>query len=222
AVAAEVGEQPGVVPADEAFGGAGTVVARLDHPVTGPEVAAVQAAVARVPDPVLGTGGVSVYRGDRPVAGILDHDRLDASATVIVGSVADLRLAGVVVAIVALVALAVALRLAVLTGRADDDLLELVGAEERTMRLASAAQALVLAGLAVPVGVGAGVAATVAGVHRYNGGLHGETLPVPVSVPPELLVAALAVPLMAAVLAWLAAARRPPVDPRSLADRLAW
>jgi hypothetical protein len=214
----------------EDAGSASVLVVDLGRPARPADVAAVDRAVASVPDP----GGalddlvpLGALGGDETVGSALAGNRLDDSVAVLVETRRDVRMAAVVAGVVAVVALAVALHLAALTARADDDLLELVGAGARTVRAASAGQALVLAGLAVPIGVVAGVAATRAGISAYGTSMSrlvevGESLPpVPVVVPGELAGVAVVVPLVAALVAWLTSRRRP-LDLTTLPDRLSW
>jgi hypothetical protein len=195
------------------------------------EVRAVVRAVREVPDPLvddtrLAAGPLAVRLGNAEVGGILELGRLDASYSVVLDSPGDVRLAVVLAVVVSVLALAVALRLAALTGRPDDELLDVLGADRSTLRRAAAGQALVLGLLAVPIGTLAGVIATAVGLAGYNGSgrVHdGVALPpIPFDVPGALVVGALLVPLVAAGLAWLASVRRRPLDLQDLADRLAW
>jgi putative ABC transport system permease protein len=192
------------------------LVVGSDRPFSDDEVRAI-AGAARPLD---------VVRGDSRVPGVLDRNRLDDSYAIVVESAADVRLAMAVAMIVSLVALAVALRLAALTGRPDDELLDVLGARPATLRRAAVGQALVVGLLAVPLGTAVGVLAATAGLDAYNGRgrfVDGVELPpIPVGVPTALVVGAALVPLAAALLAGLLAHRRRPIDPPSLADRLAW
>jgi hypothetical protein len=192
------------------------LVVGSDRAFSDGEVQAIQDAV----------GLLAVFRGGTPVPGVLDGNRLDDSYAIVVESAADVRLAVAVSVIMTLVALAVALRLAALTGRPDDELLDVLGARPATLRRAAVGQALVVGLLAVPLGTAVGVVAARAGLDAYNGEgrfVDGVELPpIPVGVPTALVVGAALVPLAAALLAGLLAHRRHPLDPPSLADRLAW
>ena len=198
-----------------------------DRAISADELAAIQLAVDRVPAD--GPGGSVlplVDRGSSQVAGALDHDQLDNSYAIVVETPADVRLAVGVAVAVTLVALAVALRLAALTGRPDDELLDVLGARPATLRRAAVGQALVVGLLAVPLGVAIGVSAASVGLDAYNGrGRFADGVelpPIPIAVPSALVVGALLVPLAAALLAGLVTHHRHPTDPQSLADRLAW
>jgi hypothetical protein len=46
--------------------------------------------------------------------------------------------------------------------------------------------------------------------------------PIPFTVPGVLLVGLVVLPVLGAKVAWMAAGRRPPVNPALLADRMAW
>jgi hypothetical protein len=170
-------------------------------------------------------GPLTVIRGGHRVPGVLDHDRLDSSYAIVLDTPADVRLGVALAVVVTLVALAVALRLAALTGRSDDELLDVLGARSATLRRAAVGQALVIGLLAVPLGAAVGVLAARVGLDSYNGGgrfADGVELPpIPVGIPTALVVGAALVPLATALLAGLLTHRRP-LDPRSLADRLAW
>jgi putative ABC transport system permease protein len=191
------------------------------------EVADIRRAVAGAPDTAGGSlSSLSVVAGGTRVTGAFEQDRLDESYAIVLDSPADVRLAVGVAVAVTLVALAVALRLAALTGRPDDELLDMLGARPATLRQAAVGQALVLGLLAVPLGTTVGVLAARVGLSAYNGSgrfADGVELPpIPVTVPASLVVGALVVPLVAALVAGLLAGRRRPADLQSVADRLAW
>ncbi|HKE77229.1 MAG TPA: FtsX-like permease family protein [Acidimicrobiales bacterium] len=164
--------------------------------------------------------------GDAPVVNLFADGRLDGSGAVAVQTPTDVRVGAGLVALVSLVALFIALRLAALTGRAEEDLLEVVGAPATVLRRVAAWQAAVLSLVAVPAGTAVGLAAVHAGIDAYNAtGRRGDPFdlpPIPFVVPPVLLAVTVAVPLVAVAGAWLAAGRRPAVEPAGLADRLAW
>jgi hypothetical protein len=166
--------------------------------------------------------------GGRPIAGALEQGRLDESYAVVLESTADVRVAVFVSLVVALVALAVALRLAELTeltGRSDDELLDVLGAPAALLRRSAATQALVLAALAVPLGTAVGVLASRIGLAAYNGSSAvgpGGLPPIPFVVPGELVAGAVVVPLVATVVAWGLARRRRAPDLQAMADGLAW
>jgi hypothetical protein len=198
-----------------------------DRAFTDAELGLIEEAVRVVPATSRDPGGrVTVLRGDHRIPGALDENRLDDSSAIVLDSPADVRLAVLVAVAVALVALAVALRLAALTGRPDDELLEMLGARPATLRRAAVGQALVLGLLAVPLGGAVGVLAARVGLAGYNGrGRFADGVelpPIPFAVPGALVVGAVVVPVVAALVAGALALRRPPADPRSLADRLAW
>jgi len=170
--------------------------------------------------------GYDLTTGDARPLDPRRHDRLDASGMVSVHNRGDMRVQVALTAIGALLALATVLRLAALTSRAEEDLFEVIGAPTRTLRRMAGWQAGVLAVLAVPAGVAAGVLAVRPGIRSYNATGRvfdgGALPPIPFSVPTALVVVAVAVPVLAVIGAWVAAGRRPPVEPAGLADRLAW
>jgi hypothetical protein len=203
------------------------LVVGLDRVASAADLAAIEAAVHGVPDAPGAFGApLSVVSGGRRVADALDRGRLDESYAIVLESPADVRLAVGVAVAVTLVALAVALRLAALTGRPDDELLDMLGARPATLRRAAVGQALVLGLLAVPLGATIGVLAARVGLDAYNGSgrfADGVELPpIPATVPTSLVVGAVLVPLVAALVAGLLAGRRRPADLQSVADRLAW
>jgi hypothetical protein len=203
------------------------LVVGFDRAASAADLAAIETAVHAVPDTPGAVGApLSVVSGGHRVIGALDEDRLDESYAVVLESPADVRLAVGVAVAVTLVALAVALRLAALTGRPDDELLDMLGARPATLRRAAVDQALVLGLLAVPLGATIGVLAARVGLDAYNGSgrfADGVELPpIPVTVPASLVVGAVLVPLVAALVAGLLAGRRRPADLQSVADRLAW
>jgi hypothetical protein len=225
-VAREVDARAGVPGDADPMPSIGLVVGR-DRAFSADELAAVAAAVDRVPDPALGgSASLGVVPGGEPVGFALETNRLDSSYAIVLDSPDDVRLAVVVAVMLTLVALAVALRLAALTGRSDDELLDVLGARAATLRRAAVAQALVLGLLAVPLGAAVGVVAARLGLDAYNGrGRFADGVelpPIPFGVPAALVVGALVVPLAAALVAGLLAHRHRPVDPQALADRLAW
>jgi hypothetical protein len=196
-----------------------------DQPFSDADVRAIATAVHGVPAQNAGAGMLAVARGGSRVPGVLDHNRLDDSYAIVVESPADVRLAVGVAVAVTLVALAVALRLAALTGRSDDELLDMLGARPATLRRAAVGQALVIGLLAVPLGATIGILAARVGIDSYNSSgrfADGVELPpIPVGVPLALVLGAALVPLATALLAALLTHPHP-TDPRSLADRLAW
>ena len=205
------------------------LVVRLPAPARPADLARLEALVATTPVvasrdgfPVTLHAGAGDARTQHPFA----DGRLDASGAVTTRTPADVRVGAGLIALVSLVALTTALRLAALTGRAEEDLLEVVGAPVAVLRRVATWQAAVLSLLAVPAGTVVGLAAVHAGIDAYNAsGRSGDPFdlpPIPFVVPPVLLVAAVAVPLVAMTGAWLAAGRRAAVEPAGLADRLAW
>jgi hypothetical protein len=197
-----------------------------DHALSNREMTDIRKAVHGTVDDVPGDNPlIEVMPGDRPIAGVFDQGRLDESYSLVLDSIADVRLAVSVTLVVALVALGVALRLADLTGRSDDELLDVLGAPAPLLRRASATQALVLAALAVPLGTAVGILACRIGLAAYNGSSAvgpGALPPIPFVVPSELIVGAIVVPLAATALAWALAYRRRAPDLQAMADGLAW
>jgi hypothetical protein len=204
------------------------LVVGLPGPAQGADLRRFLALVHAAPD-VTGHGFPVTLRsgtGDAQVVNVFADGRLDASGAVAVQTPTDVRVGAGLVAVVSLVALFTALRLAALTGRAEEDLLEVVGAPAAVLRRVAAWQAAVLSLVAVPAGTAVGLAAAHAGIDAYNAtGRRGDPFdlpPIPFVVSPVLLAVAVAVPLVAVAGAWLAAARRQAVEPAGLADRLAW
>jgi hypothetical protein len=202
------------------------VIVRQDHALSGGEMNDIRKAVYAIPDDTPGDNAlIDVARGNRQVPGVFETGRLDDSYALVLDSIADVRLGVVVTLVVALVALGVALRLADLTGRSDDELLDVLGAPAPLLRKASATQALVLAALAVPLGTTIGILACRTGLAAYNGSSAvgpGALPPIPFVVPSELIVGAVVVPLAATALAWALAHRRQAPDLQAMADGLAW
>jgi hypothetical protein len=213
-------------PVEEGVAQPTQLIVGRDQALSGGEMNDIRRAVYGAPDDASGTNAViEVARGDRQVPGVFETGRLDESYSLVLDSIADVRLGVIVTLVVALVALGVALRLADLTGRSDDELLDVLGAPAPVLRRASAVQALVLAALAVPLGTAVGILACQIGLAAYNGSsaVGPDALPpIPFVVPSELIAGAALVPLAATILAWASAHRRHIPDLQAMADGLAW
>jgi hypothetical protein len=203
------------------------VAVRLPEPVTDADVARL-AGVAQS-DSDIPSFGVQAWAGGEIERHPFNDGRLDGSGTVALREPGEVRLALLVIAAVAVIGLLVALRLAAVTRRADEEVIELVGARPATMRRVAAYQAGVLTALATSLGLALGIVVTRWGVSRYNtdgrfgSGTGGTDLPpIPMIVPRELLVALVIVPLAAASAAWILALRRPRPSPTSVSDGLLW
>ena len=205
------------------------LIVRLTHRATAADASAILGLVGPGSEPVSTTyadGGTGAWPGGERLSLPYEEGRLDAAETVTLHDPDQVRVAVAVVALVALVGLFVTLRLATVTRRSDEDVVEALGARPGTLRRLAVLQATVLATLATSLGLAVGIALTRAGIATYNshGRFEGDDVlpPIPLVVPSSLLVALVAVPLVAAALAWLLALRRPAPTPAGLADGLIW
>lgn len=205
------------------------LLVRLTHRATAVDAAAIAELVRPGSEPLATTyddNGMRAWPGGERLSFPYDEGRLDAAETVTLHDPDEVRAAVLFVALVALVGLFVTLRLATVTRRSDEDVVEALGARPRTLRRLAVLQAAVLAALATSLGLAVGIVLTRAGIATYNS--HGrfegdsELPPIPLVVPPALWVGLVAVPLVAAALAWLLALRRPAPTPAALADGLLW
>lgn len=176
---------------------------------------------------ILPTTEVEAWAGDAAETYPYDHGRLDDTGTVGLRRPGEVRSAVAMVGLVALLGVFVTLRLAAVTRRSDEDVIEALGARPATLRRLAVLQATVLAALATSLGLGVGIALTRLGIGDYNRvgrfGSPDVLPPIPVVVPGALWVGLVAVPVVAGVVAWLLArAPAPAPSPAELADGLLW
>jgi hypothetical protein len=170
-------------------------------------------------DPDLGLD-VAAWTGSEVLTYPRDEGKLDAAQSVGLRQPGEARVAVGLVALVALIGLFVTLRLANATRRADEEVVESLGAHGSTLRRLAVVQATVVTALATSTGFAVGIALTWQGIARYNG--EADLPPIPLIIPPVLWIGAVAVPALAGAIAWLLAWRRPSPGPAGLADGLLW
>lgn len=159
-----------------------------------------------------------------------DYGRLDASGAIGLRQPAEVHLAMGLLALLALTGLLVATRLATVTRRADEDVIELAGAPPSVLRRIAAYQLCILTTLATTVGLAVGVGLTRLAIQAYNSdgrfwsGPHGAHLPpIPLLIPSGVWWALVLIPLGAVVISSAFAARRGPESRAAvLADGVVW
>jgi len=222
------GDEPVLDGRDGIVQGPNALVVRLDRPAgrdDAARIAGLVGAAGAAPGAAV-HGEVAAWAGGTAERYPYENGRLDAAESVGLRRPGEVRVAVLLVGLVALLGLFVTLRLAAVTRRSDEDVVEALGAHPATLRRLAVVQATVLAVLTTSLGLGVGIALTRLGIGDYNrGGRHfgGEVLPpIPLVVPGALWWGLVAVPLVAGVAAWLLALRRPAPSPAELADGLLW
>jgi hypothetical protein len=206
------------------------LVVRLTQPASPADLATLRSVGASgIDDAMSESFAVQAWAGHQEIREPFESGRLDDSRGVGIRRPRDVRVAVGSIAVIATIGLLVALRLAAASRQADEDVIEMVGADRGTIRRLVALQAAVLTALATSLGRAVGIGLTRLGLARYNvrgrfgSGIDGTDLPpIPAIVPPVLLAALAAVPLGAALVAWLLALRRRPPGPTVVADGLLW
>lgn len=201
-----------------------SLLVRLSRPATTADATALADLVTPGSEPGLSGssdyGRIEATTGATELTYPYDNGQLDAAASVGLREPGEVRVAVGLVALVALLGLFVTLRLATVTHRADEQVVESLGAHSSTLRRVAVVQATVATALAISVGFALGIVLTRLGIADYNSGT--DLPPIPIIVPPVLWVGLVAVPLLSGLIAWLLAWRRPTLSPAGLADGLLW
>ena len=201
-----------------------SLLVRLARPATEADAFALAALVTPGSEPGLtgssDYGRIEAATGATELTFPYDNGQLDAATSVGLREPGEVRVAVGLVGLVALLGLFVTLRLATVTRRADEQVVESLGAPSSTLRRLAVVQATVATALAISLGFFLGIVLTRQGIAGYNGGT--DLPPIPIIVPPVLWVGLVAVPVLAGLIAWLLAWRRPALSPAGLADGLLW